>query len=287
MEKEASSKPENSNIELVIQSRERDLGGFSVRRVLPHATHRMVGPFIFFDHMGPAQFSPGQGMDIRPHPHINLATVTYLFEGSIPHRDSLGSDQVIEPGAINWMTAGRGIVHSERTPAALRESGMKMNGIQLWVALPEVAEEQAPRFEHHPETSFPQIEFKGITLRVLLGEVYGRRSPVAVDSKLFYVEAHLRAGQSLETPKDGGAEVAIYIVAGSVEVEGKTHKAHTMIVAKAGLGLEVHAIDNAHVMILGGDSVGCMIHRLPSRFAVTFCHKLYRAMSCRDGKLKT
>ena len=131
MEKEASSKPENSNIELVIQVRERDLGGFSVRLVLPHATHRMIGPFIFLDHMGPAQFSPGQGMDIRPHPHINLATVNYLFEGSIPHRDFLGSDQVIEPGAINWMTAGRGIVHSERIPAALRESGMKMNGIQL------------------------------------------------------------------------------------------------------------------------------------------------------------
>src|SRR5687768_14554629 len=147
----------NSKIEMIITSRERDLGGFIVRRILPYASHRMVGPFIFFDHMGPAEFEPGKGMDVRPHPHINLATVTYLFEGKIRHRDSLGSDQLIEPGAINWMTAGRGITHSERTPDLERRQESRVNGIQLWVALPEEHEEISPTFSHHSKETLPEF----------------------------------------------------------------------------------------------------------------------------------
>ncbi len=250
------SQMEKSQIELVISSRERDLGGFSVRRLLPYATHRMVGPFIFFDHMGPAEFSPGQGMDVRPHPHINLATVTYLFEGCIHHRDCLGSDQVIEPGAINWMTAGCGIVHSERTPDDKRASGMKMNGIQLWVALPAEKEEQAPRFEHHPKSSFPKFEYEGATLSVLLGEVYGKQSPVAVDSPLFYVEADLIKGNSISNPQGAGREVAFYVASGEVECEDKTYGAYTMIIAKPDGTLRVTALSDAKLMIIGGDPVG-------------------------------
>src|SRR6266404_6063221 len=163
-------------VSLVIPSRERDLGGFSVKRVLPFAAHRMVGPFIFFDHLGPAEFSPGTGMRVRPHPHIHLSTVTYLFEGKMRHRDSLGFDQLIEPGAVNWMTAGHGIVHSETTPDDVRISGGRLHGIQCWVALPAECEESAPSFVHHESSSLPEFVMDGVRLKLLLGTAFGRQS---------------------------------------------------------------------------------------------------------------
>lgn len=244
-----------SKIEMVIESRERDLGGFTVRRILPYATHRMVGPFIFFDHMGPADFAPGSGMDVRPHPHIHLATVTYLFEGVIRHRDSLGSDQNIEPGAVNWMTAGRGIVHSERTPAEARASGSRLNGIQLWVAVPEAAEEIAPSFIHHPSNSLPEFEVGGVRLKLLLGSAFGRSSPAKVHSEMFYADAHFSAGATLALP-GAGIESAFYVVDGRVSVEGREIGPQTMVVAKDGEVLNVEALSPARLMLLGGAPVG-------------------------------
>lgn len=244
-----------SKIELMISSRERDLGGFSVRRILPYATHRMVGPFIFFDHMGPAEFAPGEGMDVRPHPHIHLATVTYLFDGVIHHRDSLGSDQNIEPGAVNWMTAGHGIVHSERTPPDFRASGGRMNGIQLWVALPEEHENTAPTFHHHPANTLPEFEENGVKLKLLLGKAFGHSSPVAIHSELFYLDARFPAGTSLTVPCQG-CELAVYVASGEAEVENQVAPQFTMAVAKAGEDLHVKATKESRLMILGGRPVG-------------------------------
>src|SRR5436305_9999618 len=178
-------------IEMIIVPRARDLGGFEVRRALPSARRQMVGPFIFFDQMGPAEFITGQGIDVRPHPHINLATVTYLFEGEIMHRDSLGSAQPIRPGAVNWMIAGRGIVHSERTPPDVRGRGGQLDGIQSWVALPKAREEDAPRFEHHAADTIPRLERPGAILRVLAGSAFGASSPVGVASPTLYVDCVL------------------------------------------------------------------------------------------------
>ncbi len=242
-------------LEMVITSRERDIGGFSVRRILPYATHRMVGPFIFFDHMGPAEFLPGQGVDVRPHPHINLATVTYLFEGKIRHQDSLGSDQNIEPGAINWMTAGTGIVHSERAP--LEKSGLtnRMNGIQLWVALPEDKEETAPSFYHHPKNTLPEFEVEGVHLKLLLGEAFGKKSPVQVMSDMFYVDAAFEEGQELTLPA-GTRETAVYLAEGEIEVEDIRLDSFSMAVGKRSQDLKIRALKKSRVLLLGGDPVG-------------------------------
>ncbi len=243
------------SLETIIPSRSRDLGGFSVRRVLPYATHRMVGPFIFFDHMGPADFSPGHGVDVRPHPHINLATVTYLFQGKIRHRDSLGSDRLIEPGAINWMTAGRGIVHSERTPEDVLKTGGRMNGIQLWVALPVEDEEIAPSFQHYPREGFPEFESQGATLKLLLGRAFGRVSPVKVNSEMFYVEARIAKGAKFILPS-GGQDCAAYNVEGLMKVEGHDLPQYSMAVGKSGADLHVEALTDAHLMFLGGKPLG-------------------------------
>jgi redox-sensitive bicupin YhaK (pirin superfamily) len=199
----------------VIEGRPRDLGGFSVRRLLPSQGLKHLGPFVFFDHMGPAELAAGQGIDVRPHPHIHLATVTYLFEGTILHRDSLGSQQLIVPGEMNWMTAGRGIVHSERTPADVRYATSRLHGIQLWVALPKEDEDVAPAFSHHSAAEFPLVEAAGVQLRVLLGTAYGTASPVSVFSALFYVDALLRAGSTL-SPPDGYTERGVYVAEGSI-----------------------------------------------------------------------
>lgn len=244
-----------SRVQLVISPRERDLGGFRVRRILPYATHRMVGPFIFFDHMGPAQFAPSQGMDVRPHPHIGLATVTYLFEGKIHHRDSLGSDQLIEPGAINWMTAGQGIVHSERTPDDLRASGSRMNGIQLWVALPEEYEDVKPTFIHYPKESLPEFKVNDVSLKLLLGSILGFQSPVFTHSDLFYLEAQIPKGSIFHLPVSG-REAAAYVVEGSVEIDGQEIRPASMAVAEKGDDLFIRANQNSKVMFLGGSSVG-------------------------------
>ncbi|HTV24344.1 MAG TPA: pirin family protein, partial [Polyangiaceae bacterium] len=247
--KDCASSP---SIELIVEPRQRDLGGFAVRRVLPTTRRRMLGPFVFFDHMGPAVFPPGEGMDVRPHPHINLATVTYLFEGEIDHRDSLGSHQAIQPGAINWMTAGRGIVHSERTPMAVRQSGQRLHGIQLWVALPAAHEETAPAFFHHPAASIPSVNSPGVQLRVLAGSAYGKVSPVQVFSPLFYVDARIEAGAELELPNDL-PERAAYVATGSVHVGQEQITEPKLLVFRAGQRAVLRATSDARVLLLGGE----------------------------------
>lgn len=242
-------------ISIVIEPRTRDLGGFTVGRVLPFAKRRTVGPFIFFDEMGPAAFPPGTGIDVRPHPHIGLATVTYLFEGEIRHRDSLGMDQVIRPGDVNWMTAGRGIAHSERTDAAPRRDGQKMHGIQSWVALPEAAEETAPSFHHHPKASLPVIERPGLTMRLIAGTAFGETSPAKTFSPMFYLGAEADAGADIPLPDDH-EERAVYILSGAVEVDGQTYDSGRMIVFEKSAAPEITARAPSRLMLLGGAPVG-------------------------------
>lgn len=238
-----------------IISRERDLGGFSVRRVLPSPQRKMVGPFIFFDHMGPASFSPGSGINVRPHPHINLATVTYLFDGEIHHRDSLGSNQIIHPGAVNWMTAGRGIVHSERTTEQTLKAGFHLNGIQLWVALPLEFEESEPTFVHHPANDFQTFNQGKSSVRVILGSLFGHKSPVRVHSDLFYVEVKIPKGETFIVPFDG-RERAFYVVSGQLRVENETVQACSMAIATDNSNLSCVALEDVHMMLLGGSPVG-------------------------------
>lgn len=239
-----------------IAGRVRDLGGFAVRRVLPIAHRKLVGPFIFFDEMGPASFTAGSGMDVRPHPHIGLATVTYLFEGRIRHRDSLGSLQDITPGDVNWMTAGRGIVHSERTHPDDRASGYAVHGIQSWVALPLADEECEPSFVHHPATSLPAFERDGARLRLIAGHAYGRCSPVEVRSPTFYLSAELPAGTRLAMT-DEHEERAVYVVSGKVEIvgqgdDGERFTPGEMAVLVPGAAATVVAELDSLVMLLGG-----------------------------------
>ncbi len=236
--------------EQVIDGRPRDLGGFSVRRVLPSPARRMVGPFTFFDHMGAATFAPGEGMDVRPHPHIGLATVTYLYEGEILHRDSLGSEQPIRPGAINWMTAGRGIVHSERSPPLARRSGGRVHGLQLWVALPLALEETAPSFHHHDAATLPELSIAGARVRVLAGSAYGAKSPVEISSPLFFVDALIPEGGELVLPEEY-AERAVYVVEGAVNASGQTAEPGRMLVFNSGPA-SVRAEQAARVALVGG-----------------------------------
>jgi len=241
------------SLALVVPGRAKDLGGFSVRRVLPYATHRMVGPFIFFDHMGPADFSAGHGLDVRPHPHINLATVTYLFEGAIFHRDSLGSAQLIEPGAINWMTAGRGIVHSERSSPGDRAAGSHLHGIQLWVALPKEHEETAPAFTHHPAATLPEFKVGEVSVKLLVGSAFGRQSPELGHSDLLYAEVKLEAGQKLTLAGEGRRDLGAYVVAGEATVNGTKIAATSMAIGAHGDDLELEAKEACHVMLFGGE----------------------------------
>ena len=239
-------------IELVLEARPRDLGGFAVRRALPSMTRRLVGPFIFFDHMGPSTFAPGRGIDVRPHPHIALATVTYLFEGEILHRDSLGSEQLIVPGDVNWMVAGRGIVHSERSSEERRRAGMRLHGIQCWVALPTRDEERAPAFEHHPAATLPEVRRAGAVLRVIAGSAYGATSPASVSSPTFYVDARLESGAEIALPAEH-VERAAYVVDGEVECDGRRFGPGTMIVFRTGgEHARIRARQASHVMLLGG-----------------------------------
>jgi redox-sensitive bicupin YhaK (pirin superfamily) len=211
----------------------------------------MVGPFIFFDHMGPVQLGAGQGLDVAPHPHINLATVTYLFEGEILHRDTLGSEQIIRPGAVNWMTAGRGIAHSERSPAEARKSGARVHGIQLWVALPKDKEEIAPSFAHYAAEDIPVVDREGARLRIVAGTAFGQRSPVEVQSPLFYVEAQLDEGVELAVSEEHEGRAA-YVVRGSVAIEGEVQREGTMVVFKKGTTARLSASEASRVMLLGG-----------------------------------
>jgi redox-sensitive bicupin YhaK (pirin superfamily) len=242
-------------IELTIEARPRKIDGFSVGRVLPSAARRLVGPFIFFDHMGPAELAPGNGVDVRPHPHINLATVTYLFDGEILHRDSLGSQQIIEPGAINWMTAGRGIVHSERTPPEVRRTGSRLHGIQLWVALPKEHEETAPEFHHHPAETLPELEDDGVRIRVLAGSAYGEISPVRTFSPLFYAEASLPAGGMLPLPPEH-EERASYVIEGLICCGAERAGAQRMLVFSRGATAVLRAEAASRVVLVGGSPIG-------------------------------
>lgn len=239
-------------IEQVIVPRARDLGGFSVRRALPAAGRQMVGPFIFFDQMGPAEFLLGEGIDVRPHPHIGLSTVTYLFDGEIMHRDSLGSLQPIRPGELNLMTAGSGIVHSERTPQADREKGARLFGLQLWAALPQSHEESAPAFVHHARSDLPRIEGEGKRVSVIMGSLYGARSPVAFPHPSFYAEAVLAPGAVLPLDADYD-ERAIYVVSGEIDVAGDTFASGRLLVFKPGDRISVLALSNARLALIGGD----------------------------------
>lgn len=247
-----TEEPAAPAIELEITARTRSIGDFDVGRVLPAPARRMVGPFVFFDHMGPAALEPGRGMDVRPHPHICLATVTYLFEGAILHRDSLGSEQVIRPGAINWMTAGRGIVHSERTPAAARPGGPHVHGLQLWVAMPRSHEESEPSFSHHPADTLPELSDRGVIARVLAGTAYGVTAPVPVASPLFYVEAQLEPGIRIEVPREH-EERAFYVVSGEVTIGEATVRPRTMGVLRPGSTAVLEATQPTRLAMIGGE----------------------------------
>ena len=236
---------------LVIVPRARDVGNFEVRRALPQARRRMVGPFIFLDQMGPAQMAPGTGMDVAPHPHIGLATVTYLFDGTIMHRDSEGHVQEILPGAMNLMTAGRGIAHSERTPDLPRKSGQRVGGMQSWVALPRALEETAPTFQHYAAENLPVVTDHGLTARVIAGDAFGKRSPVTTLSDWFYVDLILDAGKSAPLDPDY-EERAIYIVSGAIEIASETFEAPQLLVFRPGDRITIKAISPARMMLLGG-----------------------------------
>lgn len=242
-------------LERVIESRRRDLGGFEVARVLPAAERRMVGPFIFLDHMGPADFPPGHGADVRPHPHIGLSTVTYLFDGEIFHRDSLGSAQSIRPGEVNWMTAGRGITHSERTDTAARARGQRMHGIQSWVALPDAAEEEAPSFANHAANALPVFTDRGVWARLIAGAALGLRSPVRTHSPLFYLHVEIARGVPFALPADY-PERAAYIVDGAISHDGRTYDSGRMLVFAAGAAPVVTAEQAARLIVLGGEALG-------------------------------
>ncbi|MEK9966916.1 MAG: pirin family protein [Rhodospirillaceae bacterium] len=238
-------------IEHVINARPRDIGGFEVARALPYAKRRTVGPFIFFDRMGPSEFGPGEGIDVRPHPHIGLATVTYLFDGEIMHRDDLGYEQPIRPGDVGWMTAGRGIVHSERTRAEVRDSHSTMFGIQSWVALPKDQEEADPAFFHHPANTLPAISRDGVEMRLIAGTAYGETSPVATASPMFYVDVRMDTGTSLEVT-DEHEERAVYVVEGAIAIDGETHGENEMLILAPNADVTVTAQEVSRIMLLGG-----------------------------------
>jgi hypothetical protein len=242
-------------IELVIEPRARDIDGLAVERVLPSLPRRMVGPFIFLDHMGPALLRPPQALDVRPHPHIGLATLTYLLEGEILHRDSLGSVQAIRPGAVNWMTAGRGIVHSERTPTELRVGPQRLHGLQLWVALPRAHEEAAPSFRHHPADTLPVLRDGGAEIRLVAGQAFGVRTPVETFSPLFLADVSLPDGTALPLPADHGDRGA-YVIEGALEVGGRRVEAGRLAVVRPGGSPRLVARGPTRVAILGGEPLG-------------------------------
>ncbi len=241
-------------IDLVVEPREADLGEFTVRRALPAARRRMVGPFIFFDHMGPATFPPGSGVAVRPHPHIGIATITYLFEGEIMHRDSLGFEQPIRAGAVNLMTAGRGIVHSERAGDDLDQTS-RLHGIQSWMALPDSEEEREPGFRHFPAADLPELDIDGCTVRIIMGRCFGATSPVTTYSDTLYMDCLLPTGKRLIVPAEA-EELAAYVVSGNVSVANERYGGGVLLVASAGVPLEIEAGDDSRVMIIGGEPLG-------------------------------
>ncbi|ARU59304.1 pirin [Oleiphilus messinensis] len=240
-------------IELVLKPKTKDLGGFSVRRLLPTVQRKMVGPWIFFDHMGPAHFSAGTGINVRPHPHIGIATVTYLFQGEMLHRDSLGSEQVISPGDINLMVAGKGIVHSERERPEVTAQDHTLHALQLWLALPVHSEETEPAFYHYPEKDVPALNLNGVRIRVMMGSAYGVTSPVKTFAKTLYVEAMLEEGQTLTLPD--ADERAIYIADGSIKAKDTTLMAYSMAVVTNETGVQIEALEASRIAIIGGEAM--------------------------------
>ncbi|MER8578663.1 pirin family protein [Mesorhizobium sp. M1423] len=245
----------SDQIELMVIPNAKDIGGFQVRRALPTARRRLVGPFIFFDRMGPAVLRAGQALDVRPHPHIGLSTVTYLFDGKIRHRDSLGTEMVIQPGDVNLMTAGRGIVHSERTPEELRGAPMSVSGLQTWLALPDGKEEVAPIFENTAALRLPEIDAEGVSGHIVLGAFSGMRSPVATASDTLYADLRLAPGASVKIPADA-EERAIYTLEGEVSISGDRFPAERLLVFRPGDEIVVLSESGAHFMLFGGASLG-------------------------------
>jgi redox-sensitive bicupin YhaK (pirin superfamily) len=243
------------SIKHLIEPHIQDLGGFQARRLLPSDVLTTVGPFIFFDHLGPAVFPPGKGVDVRPHPHINLATVTYLFEGVLLHRDSVGSVQEIHPGAVNWMTAGRGIVHSERSPDGFRSQEAVLHGIQTWVALPDAHEETEPWFRHHPATDLPVWEEAGVSFTLIAGEAFDRTSPVQTFSPIIYLDVKLTPGTQFTLP-EFYSEQAIYSVTEGISIDGLPLEQHRLAVLNSGESVNISANSNARCMVVGGEPIG-------------------------------
>jgi len=239
------------SIKHIITPREKDIGDFSVRRVLPYARQKMVGPWIFFDHMGPASFPAGKGVNVRPHPHINLATVTYLFEGEIFHRDSLGNAQSIHPGDINLMVAGRGITHSEREREEVKSVAHSLHGLQLWHALPEADEETDPAFYHYPARELPTFLQAGVDMRLMMGSAYGFTSPVKTFAETLYLEAHMKTGQAFDLP--GAEQLAVYVAAGKVSINDQEISRYSMAVLDDGQSGTVQALEDACIAIIGGE----------------------------------
>ena len=243
-----------SAISQLIPPKIEDLGEFTVRRMLPSAQQRMVGPWVFFDHMGPVTFSPGPGINVRPHPHINLATVTYLFEGEILHRDSLGFKQLIHPGDINLMVAGSGIVHSERERPEALLTERRIHALQLWLALPEADEEVAADFLHYPADSLPELKVGDVPVRVMIGSAYGVESPVKQFAETLYVEAELTAGQTLDAP--AAEELAVYVAQGELEIDGQTVPEYSLAVLDTQQDITLRAAENSRIAIIGGEHLG-------------------------------
>lgn len=243
------------SVQLKLTGQDKDLGGgFMIRRLLPNAQRQAVGPFLFFDHFGPVTVAPGKSDDVRPHPHIGLSTVTYLFEGAIMHRDSLGSAQRIEPGAINWMTAGSGIVHSERGPDELKAGAYVNHGIQLWAALPAAYEEVGPAFVHTPAADIPVLTVGDAQVRILVGQAFGKTSPVKTFSPAVYLDVQLQAGATFELPPLA-AELAVYSVDSDIEIDGEAVSTHTLALLAPGLTSRISAKTSARLMILGGEAM--------------------------------
>lgn len=249
------NRSDNDPVETTIIPRARDLGGFEVRRALPSPKRQMVGPFIFFDQMGPAEFITGQGIDVRPHPHIGLATVTYLYKGEFQHRDSLGTNQMIYPGEVNWMIAGNGVTHSERTSDATRQNPSSLFGIQTWVALPEAHEEVDAGFEHHGQDALPFIEAEGKEVRLIIGRAWGEQAPTKTFSDMFYADAVLQPRALLPMPDDH-EDRGIYVVSGSIRIAGDIFEAGQMMVLRPGDAITVEAGEQgARLMLLGGETL--------------------------------
>jgi redox-sensitive bicupin YhaK (pirin superfamily) len=245
---------EEGAVDLVIEPTSKDLGGFSVRRVLPSVHRRMVGPFVFLDHMGPALMPTGQGIDVRPHPHIGLATLTYLTQGSLYHRDSLGTRQAILPGEVNWMTAGRGIAHSERTAPEVRATPHRVEGVQSWIALPQAYEETDPGFAHHAIADLPAVEDRGVRLRLIVGAMYGQHSPVRTFSATFYADAELDTGAAVPLAADY-AERAAYVLKGEVSIGGEAFGAHRLLLFRPGDAITIRAMEPTRLLLLGGEPI--------------------------------